>query len=179
MNEVEVKARVSSFEELQSRLRALGCIFADPRIQHDRIYLHSSLEFSDKTVGTLYLRIRDSNGKHVFTLKKQLATEAENIEKELVIDNPETCSDILMLMGYHEVLQISKQRVVCKYDGMEICLDTVERLGTFIEVEKMTPDEDTRAVKDELCAFLQTLGVAAEDYEPKGYATLLYELKNK
>lgn len=176
LKEVEVKAKVESFEEIQSKLSDLGCIFSEPQTQKDRIYLDNSIEFPDKTVGTLYLRIRNSNGKHIFTLKKQLATEAENLEKELVIDDPEKCNDILKLMGYHEVLNISKTRIKCKHNNMKICLDQVDRLGAFVEVEKITTEDDTEKVKKELFEFLKTLGIKEKDQIFKGYATMIYEL---
>jgi adenylate cyclase class 2 len=178
LKEIEVKAKIESFEEIQSKLTDLGCVFSEPQIQKDRVYLDNSIEFPDKTVGTLYLRIRNSNGKNIFTLKKQLATEAENLEKELVINDPEKCNDILKLMGYHEVLQISKTRIKCKFNEMKICLDQVDRLGAFVEVEKMTTENDTEKVKKELFEFLEILGVKKEDQIFKGYATMIYELDN-
>ncbi|MDH4330740.1 MAG: class IV adenylate cyclase [Candidatus Moranbacteria bacterium] len=179
LKEVEVKARVSGFEEIKSKLSDLGCVFSESQTQKDRVYLDNAIEFPDKTVGTLYLRIRNSNGKNIFTLKKQLATEFECIEKELVIDDPDACDEILKLMGYHEVLNISKTRIKCTHKDMKICLDEVDRLGTFVEVEKMTTEDDTEKVKKELFEFLETLGIKKEDQIFKGYATMLYELDNK
>ncbi|MFA5994431.1 MAG: class IV adenylate cyclase [Parcubacteria group bacterium] len=179
MNEVEVKARVSSFTEIQSNLAKMGCIFSEPSIQKDRIYLPNGIEFPDKTKGTLFARIRNSNGKFIFTLKKQLDTEFENIEHELVINSPEQANEILKLLDFHEVLSVSKKRIKCKYDDMEICLDDIERLGSFVEVEKMTTEEDTSRIKKDLFEFLETLGIKKEDQIFKGYATLIYELNNK
>ena len=60
MNEIEIKVKVSSFTEIQSRLNKLGCTFSEPLIQKDRIYLPEGIQFPDKTKGTLFLRIRDS-----------------------------------------------------------------------------------------------------------------------
>jgi len=179
MNEIEVKAKVSSFEEIQSKLANLGCAFSEPSIQKDRVYLPNGIEFPDKTKGTLFARIRNSNDKYIFTLKKQLETEFENIEHELIIDSPEQADEMLKLLDFHEVLSVSKKRIKCKYDGMEICLDDVERLGSFVEVEKMTDEDDTQKIKKELFEFLETLGIKKEDQVFKGYATLIYELNNK
>jgi len=179
MKEVEVKAKVSSFEEIQSRLRDLGCDFSEPLIQEDRIYLQNGIEFPDKTTGTLFARIRNSNGKYIFTLKKQLETEFENIEHELIIDSPEEANEMLKLLDFHEVLFVSKKRIECKYSDMEICLDDIEGLGLFVEVEKMTNEEDTQTIKKELFEFLETLGIKQGDQVFKGYATMVYELNNK
>ena len=179
MTEVEVKAKVSSFAEIQSELTELGCVFSAPLTQKDRIYLPNGIEFPDKTKGTLFARIRNSNGRYIFTLKKQLDTEFENIEHELVIDSPEQANEILKLLDFHEVLNVSKKRIKCNYDGMEICLDDIEGLGSFVEVEKMTNEVDTSKIKKELFEFLETLGIKKENQVLKGYATLIYELNNK
>lgn len=179
MTEVEVKAKVSNFTEIQSRLTKLGCTFSEPSIQKDRIYLPNGIEFPDKTKGTLFARIRNSNGKYIFTLKKQLDTEFENIEHELVIDSPEQANEMLKLLDFHEVLSVSKKRIKCKYEDMTICLDEIEGLGSFVEVEKMTAENDTARIKNELFKFLETLGVKKEDQIFKGYAILIYDLNNK
>lgn len=179
MTEVEVKAKVSSFTEIQSKLIKLGCTFSEPLIQKDKIFLPVGIEFPDKTKGTLFARIRNSNGKYIFTLKKQLNTEFENIEHELVIDSPEEANEILKMLNFHEVLSVSKKRIKCKYDDMEICLDEIEGLGSFVEVEKITTEEDISRIKKELFEFLETLGIKKEDQVFKGYATLIYELNNK
>jgi adenylate cyclase class 2 len=179
MKEVEVKAKVSSFEEIKSKLQDLGCSFSELMIQEDRIYLPNGIEFPDKTEGTLFARIRNSNGKYILTVKKQLETEFECMEHELVIDSPEQANEILKLLDFHEVLFVSKKRIKCKYSDMEICLDDIDGLGTFVEVEKMTNEKDTAKIKKELFEFLETLGIKKEEQVFKGYATLIYELNNK
>lgn len=179
MNEIEVKAKIPNFTDIQSKLNNLGCTFSKTLIQKDRIYLPNGIEFPDKTKGTLFLRIRDSNGKYVLTLKKQLDTEFENIEHELIIDNPNQANDMAILLGFHEVLYVSKKRIKCKYNDLNICLDEIDGLGSFVEVEKLTDENDTQRVKRELFEFLETLGVKTEDQVFKGYATLIYELNKQ
>ncbi len=176
MKEIEVKAKISGFSDVQSRLHNLGCTFSEPLLQKDRIYLPEGIEFPDKTKGTLFLRIRNSNGKHILTLKKQLDTESENIEHEIVIDNPDEADKMARLLGFHEVLHITKKRIKCRHEGITISLDEIDRLGSFIEVEKMTAEDDTAEVREELLGFLETLGVRREEQVLKGYATLIYEL---
>ena len=56
MNEIEVKAKVSSFEEIQSKLTNLGCTFSERLIQKDRIYLPDGIEFPDKTIWRSFLK---------------------------------------------------------------------------------------------------------------------------
>ena len=83
------------------------------------------------------------------------------------------------LLGFHEVLYVSKKRTKCKYEDMEICLDEIDGLGSFVEVEKMTNEDDTQKIRKELFEFLKTLGIKEEDQVQKGYATMIYELGKK
>lgn len=178
MKEVEVKAKISDIEELKTRLINLDCSFSEVLVQKDKIYLHNSIEFPDIKKGTVVLRIRNSNGKIILTLKKQLENELDNIEREIVIDNLEQGDEILKYMDFREVVKVNKERTKCKYKGFEICLDKVEGIGSFIEVEKLTTEEDSLKIQSELFEFLEILGIKKEDQVLKGYDTLIYELNN-
>lgn len=175
MKEVEVKAKLKDGAAAKAKLEALGCMLSEPIIQDDKIYLRNGLDLSAAGRGLVALRIRNANGKYILTLKKQLENQTDNLEYEIVIDDPVQAHDILTLMDYHEVSQVYKVRRQCHYNGLEICLDEVRDLGSFIEAEKLTEDEDSLKVQTELFAFLKTLGVAEEDRVMKGYDILLYE----
>lgn len=176
MKEVEVKAKIQNIADIQTKLLELGCKFSELLIQKDKIFLHNSIEFPDIKKGTVILRIRNSNGNLIMTLKKQLENELDNIEKEITINNPNQGEEILKHLDFREVLRVTKKRITCKYKEFEICLDEVEQLGTFIEVEKIT-SEDSIQTQKELFEFLETLGIKKEDQVMKGYDTLMYELK--
>ena len=137
MREVEVKARVSDIKKIKEKLKKLGCKFSEPMIQKDRIYLHESIQFHEISNGTVVLRIRDSNGKITLTSKIPLENELDCIEKELSINDGETMNDILEEIGFREVVKVVKKRIKCRHAGLEICIDEVDNLGQFIEVEKL------------------------------------------
>ena len=71
----------------------------------------------------------------------------------------------------------NKKRRKCRYNEYEVCLDEVEGLGNFIEVEKITEGEG-EVIQRELFNFLMKLGVNKEDKIEQGYDTLMYN-KNK
>ncbi len=85
--------------------------------------------------------------------------------------------DALVLLGYHKAISVYKNRTKAKYKDMEICLDEVDHLGSFIEVEKIT-EGDGDAVQEELFNFLETLGVKRDDRVINGYDTLMYRHNN-
>jgi adenylate cyclase class 2 len=80
---------------------------------------------------------------------------------------------IIELLDYHEVVKVDKIRTKTRYNDMEICLDEVQNLGSFIEVEKIvTGDGDV--VQEELFTFLESIEIKREDRVFSGYDTLMY-----
>jgi len=178
MKEIEVKAKISNFKNIKQKLINLGCKFSEPLLQKDTIYIHKSIKYTDIKQGDSVLRIRDSNGKFIMTLKYQLETKLNNIEKEIVIDDPIQGDAILKYIDFKEVVKITKTRIKCKYNEYTICLDNIDKLGSFIEVEKITNAKEGAQVQNELFNFLKTLGVTKKQQIFKGYDTLIYEIDN-
>lgn len=174
--EIEVKAKVRDFELIKNKLVNIGCKLSEPIIQNDYIYTIKGLDINKGYNNSPVLRIREQNGKYIFTLKKNRNNELDCIEKELEISNKEIMQEIFELMGYESNVSVHKSRIKCNYNEYEICLDEVEDLGSYIEVEKIS-DDDGEKVQNELFDFLQTLGVLKEDRVFNGYDTLIW-LKN-
>ena len=65
------------------------------------------------------------------------------------------------------------------YEGYHICLDRVDELGDFIEIERVLPDEATEADKtaatEAIFALLALLGVPASDIVEETYLEMLLE----
>lgn len=178
--EVEVKARVTNFEELKNKLVALGVSLSEPITQNDETFVDSNFGTYDQfQPGKNILRIRESNGKYIFTLKQPRSNEMDCIERETVITDPQEFREALLLMGYKPAVEIHKVRIKAKYKDYEICLDDVKELGSFVEVEKITEDENADEVQNELFSFLESLGVSKESRETHGYDTLVYLKNNK
>lgn len=168
MKEIEAKARVKSFEPIFEKLGKLGCVVSEPIIQRDIIFERKEVGAEGRNV----LRIRESNGKFIFTLKRDVANELDCIEKETKINNPISMKEIIELMGYVETVRVNKKRRKCRYKDYEICLDEVDGLGLFIEAEKIS-DEDGGIIQKELFAFLESLGVDTSERVSQGYDTIL------
>jgi adenylate cyclase class 2 len=178
--EIEVKARVTNSIKLFDKIKSLNITLSPEIIQNDETFIDENFGDYDKVrSGKNVLRIRKNNDKYIFTLKQPQKNELDCIEKETEITDPEEFRDALILMGYKSAVKINKVRRKAKHLGYEICVDEVEGLGTFIEVEKVTDDcEDSKEVQKELFHFLESLGVNKNDVVMRGYDTLIY-LKNK
>lgn len=174
MNEIEVKAKVKDFDLLIDNLKKLGCVLSEPIIQDDYIYQKKD---GGKEKGFPVLRIRKQNNKILFTLKKNRSNELDCIEKEIEVNNDIILSEIIELLDYIKTVEVHKKRIKTNHEDYEICLDSVNNLGYFIEVEKMS-DEDGQKIQNELFDFLETIGIKKEDRVLKGYDTLLLEKNN-
>ncbi len=78
-------------------------------------------------------------------------------------------------VGFELIIHLNKIRRKAKYQDYEICLDEVEGLGAYIEVERMVEEGDSEHIQKELFDFLQSLGIAAEDQVDEGYDILLFK----
>jgi len=85
-----------------------------------------------------------------------------------------------LILGYRPSIEVKKIRRKGKLKEYEICLDKVENLGTFVELEKLTDDNaDPKKVREELFKELESLGLSRKDEETKGYDTQIYEFETK
>jgi adenylate cyclase class 2 len=178
--EIEVKAKVTNLEELKSKLIALGISLSEPIVQNDETFVDSFFgAYEQFQPNKNILRIRESKGKYIFTLKRPQSNELDCIERETEITDPKEFREALILMGYKPAIKIHKTRIKAKYKDYEICLDEVKELGSYIEVEKISEDDNANEVQNELFTFLESLGVNKENRETHGYDTLLYIKNNK
>lgn len=176
MKEIEVKAHVSDLNTLVQKLTDLGCVFADPIHQIDTVFVKNLGSREVYESNDHFLRIREvSNGKKIFTFKQPLQRGTlMKTEHETEISNAEEFEKALLMMGYFASNIVKKERKIAHYKEYEICLDVVEELGSFIEIEKLSAD-DPESVRRELFDFLMTLGISPENETKKGYDIQMIE----
>lgn len=177
MKEIEVKARITSIESFREKLEQMGCQFGDPLIQDDSIFFPIGIGFPEIVKDTPVVRVRDSNGTVTLTMKKRMTNDNEliKLEKEVVVSDKQETMDIVEHMGFHMAASVHKKRIKCAYKGMTICIDEVAGLGSFIEVEKLSEEDNYREIQDELFDFLRSLGVGDSDRVTIGYDIIMYE----
>ena len=179
MREIEVKIRAKNLEEIEKKLREKGCTLSEPISQYDVVYSlkGSRNEFESAKEGDIVIRIRRTKDHAELTLKKQRSNESDNIECETEVKDSEVVHNILSLLGWYPSVEVKKIRRKGKLGKYEICLDEVERLGTFVELEKITGDEaNAEEVREELFKELESLGLSRADEELRGYDTQIYQL---
>ena len=175
MRQVEVKTKVHDIEAIKNKLVLLWYFFSPPMFQQDRLYLPNALAYVDIREGTIMMRIRNTNGSYSLSLRKNGEHELDNIEREVTIDDSEQAAEMLKYMWYYQVLEISKVRQKASYNGLTICLDEVDSLGSFIDVRKIIDADSILDIQEQLVKFLLNFGVNPEDIVHERYDTMIYQ----
>lgn len=169
MHEVEVKAALRDKPGVMRALEALGCSFSEPVTENDVLYAKEagSMDAYKRNADFLRIRVRGS-GEIIFTLKHhpdrhEGRADSMPQEYETSIGSREEMEKMLALMGYQEVVRTDKVRQKGHIGKREVCIDEVEELGSFIELEELTDGQETQRVVDEMLAFLEELGIARDD----------------
>ena len=162
------------------KLRALGCEFSPIKTQDDMVWTEKTGTLDEFLSNKVFLRIRIQNGdKVIMTAKKPKALSGDGAlvkrEHEVVVNSVEEARGILDMLGLKEAVRVVKKRQTAQHGEYEICIDEIEGLGWFIELEKIAEAEGAEQVQKEMFTFLQTLGVASEDQVKKGYDILMLE----
>jgi len=176
MLEIEVKAKVKSEKKLEETLRKLGAKF-DKEVEEEDIYFaHPSRDFG-KTDEALRLRkMAKPKKEFFFTYKGKKIDKITKTREELTINlesnaDYEKTKEILLTLGFREVMKINKRRKLFRFKNFLISIDSVKNLGTFAEIEKKSKKYDAK----EMLGFMKRLGL--KQSITKSYLELLMDGK--
>jgi len=176
MKEIEVKARLRDKDLILANLKKLGCVFDEPMTQADVVYARNVGSYEAFKSNDVFLRIRVKNNSRIlFTVKKPMLNDLDALEYEVEVSSKEQIEGAIEQMGFKEAVRINKTRVITHYDGCEICIDEVEGLGSFIEIEKLAKEGDSIKIQEELFGFFKTLGIGGKDRVMYGYDMLTFQ----
>lgn len=180
MIEVEIRAKVQSLEPSKERLKKLNVEFLETEKQIDYIFGRAKdLDKDHKIIeGCFSARIRERGDKRNVEFK-EIKRTGVGMEFSSPLASLESGFNFLKKLDFEEAFTISKIRENYKYQDFEICLDNVEQLGFFIEIEHSNKDDNDKTEALEKCQDL--LNVIAPDaiIEPKKYGDLMQEIINK
>ena len=176
MKEVELKFKVDSMNPILSLLEEKHCVLSDVFNQQDVIYV-PDLNHVESVDGSIWLRIRKENDRIELNYKKQGPVKMSSKEIEFGIDSFEKAKELLEEFGYQKWVEVHKKRRTTKYKNYNICLDEVEKLGSFMEIEVLVPDDDTKDYSDELFQVAWEFGIPEDDRVNSHYDTMMWELE--
>lgn len=161
--EIEVKYRVIEEDALLCALADQGISLCTPVLQEDQAYAPAWWDYGKPKAGVPFGRLRTVQGTHLFTVKTPQDNEMACLEAETVVTDSEQMHEALLQMGFRPTVRIVKQRRTGQAGRWSLCLDEVEGVGPFLEIETVTAaDESGMAVQAQLDAWANSLGVKLE-----------------
>jgi adenylate cyclase class 2 len=178
MLEVEVKYRVPDHGPILARLAALGAELVEDRTDADHYFNAPDRDFARTDEAFRLRRIGAANRLTYQGPKRDTATKTRTEIEIPLGDGDRTAADaekMLTCLGYRPVAVVRKARRVYHLARggfeAEVCVDSVDQVGTFVELEIAAEDDRFEAAK------AAVLGLAAEfgltDQERRSYLGML------
>lgn len=180
MLEVEVKYRSPDREKLKQTIASWGAKLQEKRTEADHYFNAPDRDF--KATDEAF-RLRRIGERNVLTYKgpKQDAATKTRPEIEVPLaDGDESATDMvkmLVSLGYRPVAIVRKEREVWEFmhEGfhVEVCLDDVEQVGAFVELEIQAEQADFERAKAIVLEAAKKLGLT--DLVRRSYLSMLLE----
>lgn len=179
MIEVEIKVQIQNKEQLAEELRnngfEKGNLFRETDIYFDK-------ESGELRKGDQALRIRQYENLTLHEKTSCITYKGPKLDQismtrkelEMKIEDGETGKEILANLGFHPVMPVVKLRQYYHKKEMTACLDHVEGLGDYLELEIVVENEEEKEEGlDSILALLAKLGYRKEDIIRTSYLSML------
>ena len=161
--EIEVKYRVLDSRALDAALAARGIKLSAPVRQDDQAYAPQTWTPGTSRIGVTFVRLRSQNDRCTFTTKTPVDNVLACREFETAIDDRKQMHHAIIAMGYRPTVQVIKQRRTARVGSYSLCVDDVEGVGSFLEVEAVAEGTaDMARVQEVLAAWVDDLGAPLE-----------------
>ncbi|WP_231931689.1 class IV adenylate cyclase [Micromonospora echinospora] len=157
--EVEVKYQVGDFAALEAALAARGIALSAPVFQDDQAYARVGWDYGQSKIGVPFARLRTERGRHLLTVKTPVANEQSCVEHETEVADREQMHAAIQQLGFYPTVRIRKTRRTATLGLMSLCVDQVDGIGAFLEIERIVDGgESGELVQAELDRFAVALG---------------------
>ncbi|MCR5420694.1 MAG: class IV adenylate cyclase [Lachnospiraceae bacterium] len=183
MIEVEIKIRIEPDKARESLIKN-GFIGSD-HVKETDIYFDNKNQ--DIRLNDNALRIRtiiwpDSDKTQrliTFKGKRSDCSSMTRPEFETAIDSDTCMTKIFNALGYHSVSpSVIKERILFRKDNINACLDKVDGLGYFLELETISDEADKDKALSKLWNTLTALGYSPKDSITTSYLSMLQAMEN-
>lgn len=167
MLEIEQKFSNADFADLEARLARLGARAGAAELEADHYLNAPDRDFAATDEA---FRLRRVGAASVLTYKGPKRAAAVKVRTELEVpladgDQPAAdCLALLQHLGYRPVAVVRKARRPFHLDragfALTICLDEVDGVGRFAEVEILAPEDRLDAARATLEALAAELGLS-------------------
>lgn len=180
--EVEVKFPLFNREVVLQEIENLGLqkkVIGE--MQCDSYYTPFHKNFLEPEIVSEWFRVRETKNKCSLNFKQWLPIGAkvqnQCNEYETVIDDAYAFKKILKLLDFKEIIVVNKTRNSWIYENVEICVDYVDTLGAFIELEAVNKvrEEEIAYVHEQFNKILTYIKAEVGERDHRGYPYLLLE----
>jgi adenylate cyclase class 2 len=178
--EVEAKFPLHDVAAVRSRLLALGAVAGMPLEQCDTYFAHPVRDFASTDEAFRLRRVGEANA---LTYKGPLLDRQTKTRQEIEVavepgrKAAEQMTELLQSLGFRTVRAVEKTRVphalTWRGHQFEVALDSVRRLGEFLELELLADEAHWQEARDVLLELAGTLGLSGS--ERRSYLQLLLE----
>ena len=177
--EIEIKLPVKNLDNIKEQLRSKG--FQEEAVIREYDMYYNSLYHDVKKLGEA-LRIRKSTNLSTGNLQAQINFKGKKLDRismsrqeyETVVEDGESMEQILKALGFSPVAGVQKTRTYLKREEMTACLDQVDGLGDFLELEVIDREEKFREIHlKNMSHLLAQLGLSMEDTVTTSYLGML------
>ena len=179
--EVEITFPLHNTKQVIAKLESLGLSEENNEYQKDTYYIPPHKDFLAQRPISDWLRIRETdngasiNFKHWHNQGNAQAVSCDEFESH--IESADAVKNIFAQLDIKEAVIVEKKRGIWNYKGVEVALDQVTDLGTFIEIEAKGDFSSIPEAEKHLYDVLKELGAEIGKQDRKGYPHLLLEKK--
>ncbi len=179
MIEVEVKVSVKDRKQAEEKLLQKG--FSKGELLRESDFYFES-KYNNLKEKDMALRIRScenltmNSSENFMTFKGPKMDDISMTRKEveMKIENAETGKEILRSLGYEAVYPVLKLRQHFYMGELTACLDRVDGLGEFLELEIIVPQENEKAAAlNKIISLLHELEYETEEIIRTSYLSML------
>ena len=179
MIEVEVKLALTDSKRVEQKLRKDGFVLQKIVRETDTYFNGVDRDFR-KTDEALRVRKTEVLKNVTYKGPKLEETSMTRKELEIPIEDDAAMSELLVALGYHPVPSVIKCRKYLVLDHMTACLDSVEGLGEYLELEILVEqEEDRQQALQQIEERLLSLGYSMQDTTRISYLSMLEKIWEK
>ncbi len=140
--EIEAKAYANNLHDIEEKILSMGAKLIWQGGQKDTYYNHPARDFASTDEA---LRVREEGENVILTYKGPKIDDLTKTREEIKVNVGDMSSimEILMKLGFKEVGVVKKHRKKYILSEFKICLDNVDNLGAFVEVEAFSHTEES------------------------------------
>ena len=174
MLEVELKFALTDEAAVRRELLAFEIHWHAPEQQVDCYFNHPARDFAQTDEA---VRLRQMGDENVITYKGPKLDAATKTRREIELPIPpgedglKKFGELLEVLSFRRVAEVRKTRTKGKFTWqgwpVEVALDEVEQVGSFVELEIQAEENDLPAAREAILALAQQLHLTQQ--ERRGY----------